>query len=137
MIIRNRFSERVRVGFQTEGKTRTLQHCKEQCDINNILAKYKKTGILPVGRTGMPQFGDFANIEDYQNNMNRLLAAQEAFDSLPASIRKRFGNDPANLVDFCSDESNYDEAVKIGLAKKREPVENVVNEPPKDNNIPV
>ena len=35
--------------------------------------------------------------------------------ALDANVRKRFHNDPAELIDFVSDEKNRDEAVRLGL----------------------
>lgn len=115
-----------KAGFKCEGVTRTIQGCKEQCDINNIIAKYKKTGVLPVGRNSMPQFGDFTDVQEYQDSMNKLISANDAFMQLPSGIRKRFGNDPALLIEFCADSKNYDEALKLGLVSARQVVsENV------------
>jgi phage internal scaffolding protein len=43
------------------------------------------------------------------------MAAEDEFDALPAQIRARFENEPANLIDFLSNEQNRDEAEKLGL----------------------
>ena len=47
--------------------------------------------------------------------MNQIVAAQEAFNGLPAAVRKRFGNDPGQMLDFLDDPQNASEAVKLGL----------------------
>lgn len=47
-----------------------------------------------------------------------LIDAQEKFDALPASIRKRFDNNPLNMVEFCKDPENHEEGVKLGLFNK-------------------
>ena len=51
--------------------------------------------------------------------MNVIRAAQEAFMDMPAAVRDRFGHDAAKFVDFVNDESNYDEALKMGIVNKR------------------
>ena len=50
--------------------------------------------------------------------MNRVLAAKTEFESLPAQIRARFQNDPAQLIEFLQDENNRPEAEELGLVEK-------------------
>ena len=47
--------------------------------------------------------------------------ARDLFMSLDAEVRKRFGNDPAQLLDFLADNKNYDEAKKLGLVDVKAP----------------
>ena len=47
--------------------------------------------------------------------MNIVIEAQENFSELPAHIRKRFGNDPEQFLDFVTDENNKDEAIRLGM----------------------
>ena len=100
----------------------TQQHFKDECDINNIFNRYRETGFLtdPLARpTEQLQYGDFSTPFDYMAAMNTVVRANEAFADLPSHLRKRFNNDPAELLAFVSDESNVDEAVKLGLMEKR------------------
>jgi phage internal scaffolding protein len=50
--------------------------------------------------------------------MNRVIAAQDEFEALPAQIRARFDNDPANLIEFLENENNRPEAEELGLVEK-------------------
>lgn len=109
--------------------TRTQQHFAEKCNINSIMAKYKKTGLLPVVTGKTPQFGDFSQVHDYQTALHKINEAQEAFDSLPAEIRKRFDNEPAKFIEFVEDSQNKDEAIKLGLIAQPEPVIAKVGDP--------
>lgn len=103
------------------------ENCTEQnhaadCDINLIIERSKRTGFLgdPFAVPSNPaQYGDFTNVGDYQTAMNHIVAAQNAFDSLPAKIRKEFDNDPAKLLEFVGKEENYDEAVRLGIISRR------------------
>ena len=67
----------------------------------------------------MPPFVDFEETFDFQSSMNVIRAAEEAFAAMPADVRDRFQNDPGRFLEFANDASNYDEAVKMGLAIKR------------------
>ena len=101
------------------------QHQKDESDINTIVRRFGLTGELPSG-VRVPEYGDFTAASDYHTSLNAVLAANQAFASLPADIRTRFNNDPGAFVDFCSDDKNRDEAKKLGLivGSSDEPVPN-------------
>lgn len=102
---------------------------EKDANINNIMAKYIKTGQLPELRNTLPQFGDFSAVMDYKDSLDFVRTAEDSFQQLPAKIRERFHNDPAALISFMGDEKNLEEAIKLGL----------VNEPiqtRKENPIP-
>ena len=67
----------------------------------------------------MPQYVDFEEAFDFHSSMNVIRAAEEAFNAMPAEVRDRFQNDPGRFLEFANDASNYDEALKMGLAIKR------------------
>lgn len=97
------------------GPSLTQQQFQEECDINTIVRQFGLTGELP-NNVKMPQFGDFEGIFDYQSALNMVIAADDAFMSLPADVRARFHNNPQALVEFCSKPENLDEMRKLGLA---------------------
>lgn len=102
----------------------TVQSAANECDINLIVDRARR-GIAPPVSTRIPRFGDFSTVSDYQSMLNSVIEAQDQFDSLPAKIRDRFQNNPAKLLEFLSNESNRDEAIKLGLIEPP-----VVEEPP-------
>lgn len=104
-----------RVQTDVSGESMTHQSFKAECDIRNIMNQYKRTGVVSHMTSVRARYGDFTDVPDFRESLNVVIEAEEAFASLPASIRKRFANDPAVLLDFVSDKSNYDEAVKLGL----------------------
>jgi phage internal scaffolding protein len=99
----------------------TKQSHKAECDVNTILKKYEKTGVINHVNNVAPTYGNFLNIEEYQTSLNKIGMAEESFDALPAKIRKKFQNNPANLIEFLSKEENKKEALELGLLNK--PVE--------------
>jgi phage internal scaffolding protein len=104
-------------GLACEEPSLAQQHFKEECDINTILEKFNITGLLPE-QTLSPRYGDFTGIGDYHTAMNRVLAVQDEFEALPAQIRARFGNDPAQLIEFMENSENRPEAEELGLVDK-------------------
>lgn len=106
--------ERPRLVLHTGSETPTQQHFKDECDINKLMAKYKATGLIP--QTVKPPFyGDFTDIPDYQKALKVVMDAQELFSHLSSDVRKRFHNDPAEFLEFCSKPENGDELLKMGL----------------------
>ena len=104
-------------GLHCEDASLAQQHFKEECDINTILQKFNITGLLPE-QTLSPRYGDFTGIGDYHTAMNRVLAVQDEFEALPAQIRARFENDPAQLIEFLENSDNRPEAEVLGLVEK-------------------
>jgi phage internal scaffolding protein len=115
------------------------QHFKDECDVNRILAKYQKTGLIDHVNHFQGDYADLSAVPDFQESLNAVLDAQAAFDTLPSMIRKQFDNDPAAFLDFVHNPDNKDEMVKMGLAKAPvpfvEPVAAVA--PPAESPAPV
>lgn len=113
MEVRKNGTLRVRTMNLEESKTQ--QQFADECDINNIISKYKKTRELPLAR----KEGVYADLSmvpaDYHQAQQIIADANDAFMRLPADLRNRFENDPAQLLAFTSDASKYDEGVQLGL----------------------
>ena len=101
-------------GLACEEPSLTQQHFKDETDINNILRQFNVTGMLPETPLS-PRYGDFTGIVDYHSALNAVIAAEDDFMALPAQLRARFENDPAQLIDFLDDENNRSEAEQLGL----------------------
>ncbi|AXL15207.1 internal scaffolding protein [Microviridae sp.] len=102
---------------------RTEQHHKDECDVNNILKKYKANGVIQHVRQYEGKYGDFSG-EDFQTAMNIIAEGKSMFESVPAYIRAKFDNDPKRFLDFVCDEANESKLVEMGLATQRELNEN-------------
>lgn len=116
--------KRVQVHFDDPGLTK--QAFRDECNVNTIMAKYQKTGLLPHVDVHKGRYGDFTNVQDYQSSLNQVMAAQDMFNSLPSSIRVRFSNDPAEFLRFVDNPSNLDEMRSLGLLPSEIPAPNVV-----------
>ena len=103
-------------GLECLDPTMAQQQFREECDINTIMERFGRTGEL-IAPIRMPQYGDFDGVNDYHSAMNAIVEAQQTFDSLPAKLRARFSNDPAEFLDFCMNEENRDEAIRLGLVE--------------------
>lgn len=99
------------------GPSLTRQSEANACDINKIMKKYEKTGILPQ-RDRPLMFADVSTVGDYRSALHSVRRAEELFAAQPAEVRRKFDNDPALFLDFCSNPKNRDEMKDLGLLEK-------------------
>ena len=109
--------DRVQLHFP-EGEGRTKQSFKDECDVNQIMKRWQKTGEMNHLNNFSPTYGDFTNADDYLSATLKCKQAESDFDALSANIRNRMGNNPANLLAFMADPANLEEAVSLGLVQK-------------------
>lgn len=96
-------------------------HMQAECDVNTIMARYERTGELQHVASMAAEYGDYYDVTDYKTGAERLLAAEALFMELPARLRDRFNNDPAQFIGFATDEKNIDELRSLGLAEPLPP----------------
>jgi phage internal scaffolding protein len=131
--------------FETPSMTR--QADAEDCDINVMMARYQATGVEPRTNPRAAQWGDFSSVLGFQDALNVVRQSEADFAALPAAVRDRFGNDPAQMLAFLERSENRAEAERLGLVIPPKPEDppmrvEVVNEgrgetsPPKGSKDP-
>lgn len=103
---------RVQISFPENGRTK--QSFKAECDINNIMARYLKTGVLEHVRQNVGQYLDVTGA-DFQEAQNLVAGATSMFHELPSHIRTKFDNNPAEFLKFMENPRNAEEARELGL----------------------
>lgn len=125
-----------RVQMYCEGTSRTEKAHQKRVNINTIMKKATRTGMLP-GRSVAGYCGDFTGAVDFHTAQNQIIEANNAFMSLPSHIRKEFKNDPGQLIEFLSDNNNRKKAIELGIIPPPEPVQpEPVSEPVPDPVVP-
>jgi phage internal scaffolding protein len=104
--------------------SKAVQSKKKECDINRIVKRaINKDGSInqnvvnAVAKTP-GRFGDFTNAPDFQEAQDRVNKMNEEFMALDPQVRKRFNNNPSELVEFLYDPKNKEEAIELGLLPK-------------------
>ena len=121
VVIHSRYNLPPNPGYKNDEPSMTQQQFKDEADINTIMARYQKTGVLvdPLTQvTRKPMFDDFSNLGDFRDHQQSVIDAQELFMQLPSTLRARFANDPAELLQWLSNPANKDEAIELGLMSK-------------------
>jgi len=104
-------------GWAPIGPSKTKQSFFEESLIQNILDRVRAgdTALLDA-RKG--SYGDFSNVPDYRAYQDAINRANDLFGALPALVRRRFDNDPAEFLQFAQDPANGPELIKLGLASE-------------------
>lgn len=112
----------------------TDQQFKKDCDINHIWSKYTKTGQINHLAKNRGRFADVSEIPDLPTALMQVNEAAAAFAQIPAVLRKRFGNDPAEFIAYLQNPENMEESIKLGLRSRKDESE----KPPREasNAIP-
>lgn len=87
-IVRSQYSTMPKVRLATSGVAITQQHFRDEVNVNNIIAKYLKTGEIMVN-TQKPQFG-FASDKSFTESMFEVATAREAFEENKDNIRDQY-----------------------------------------------
>lgn len=127
-VVRPRSCKRVQI--DCGGVSRTKQSFAESCDINQIVARAVESGQMPrIADAG--EYRDVSGGLSYKESLAVVMNARKQFNELPAKVRARFGNDPAQFVGFLGDPANKDEAIKLGLVNApKDPEPPAPKEPP-------
>ena len=94
--VRNRFTTE-RVATKVDPSSMTEQHHKDTCDINKIMARFVKTGVIDHVKTYSGQYGD-VTANDFESAMNLIAEQKTIFYELPAEARAAFDNDPVQYL---------------------------------------
>lgn len=103
---------RVAIKFPTAGGAK--QSFKNECDINQIMAKYEKTGLVTHLAKHGGSYG-FAPAVDFRQALELVSKSETIFADLPSQVRKRFQNDPGEFLVFCENPDNRSEMALLGL----------------------
>jgi len=90
------------------------QSFKAECDINTIMARYMKTGLLDHLSARKGQYMDVSGA-DFYAAQNLVAEARSMFFGLPSKIREQFDNDPGEFLAFMENPANAQQAEEMGL----------------------
>jgi len=113
--IKSAFSEVTKVTTINTMPTMTKQALAEQLDVNNIIKRYNKTGILPQAQAFEAQYGEF-NSYDLREAIEKVDKAAALFEAVPSQIRATFDNDAGAFIDYATNPANIQQMAKWGLA---------------------
>lgn len=119
-MFKTKFDRTPTKGVEFKIPSMVQQSDKESADINNIIKTYCECGVCPSCNVKQPLSDDLAAMSsvDFTTMMQQMAAINNEFNELPAEVRKKFGHNPANMLEFVQDPNNREEAEKLGLISK-------------------
>lgn len=127
--------ERIRPKTINKEKSLTKQSFKDAADVNKVINRYQKTGMLTDLMAFEGQYGEM-DAMSYKDAMDTVAAANSLFEQVPSEIRSKFHNDPGEFIDYATNPENHKQMAKWGLAHPYEepipetPIEVVIAETP-------
>ena len=101
----------------------TQQNFRDECDINNIIARFKDNGFADVPQADTSnRFSMSRRLLIFTRRKNIVKNAEAVFSELPIAVRKRFHGSPLEFllfVDQLDQPEVYSEAEALGLLKPR------------------
>lgn len=100
-----------------QGDSLTKQSFVESCNINTILAKYQKSGVIEHYSNYKAEYGVHTG-QTFTEAQQIIAQATNMFMDLPSKARKYFNNSPQEFLDFTEDLDNDEKrakALELGL----------------------
>ncbi len=115
--LKTRKGKKITQEFKLQSKTDQSQ--AHMCNINNIIAQYTKTGLMPEFKQKVAHYIDNTKFDSFEQAFNTVVEANELFQNLPSEVRKAMDNDPTKLEAFLCDNSNLELLNKHGLIEQK------------------
>lgn len=119
---------RVKSGKDFSEPKLTDQSAKNDADINVIMKRYQKTGLLPNIQKIEASYLDVSEVPSLETAFKMSQDAVDRFYELDPTLRKLMNNDPSELENFVSNPENEEILLKYGVLEKK----NQVNTKPDD-----
>ena len=99
-----------------QGELITEQNTKDDADINLVLQRYDRDGVITHTSTRKGTYDDIPSI-DFQQAQEIIANANSMFEQFPAHVRAEFDNSPEKFLKAAEDPSKKDLFVELGLSK--------------------
>lgn len=94
----------------------TIQSDFDETLINNIIRRHNAGELILNVQKGAAEYGDFSELNEFQESLNFVIQAEKSFSEIPSEIRKQFQNDPGTFYEFVTNPANGEALVEMGLA---------------------
>jgi len=112
---RTAYGEKLKIQTNNNQPSMTKQSLKDDADVNKIIKRYNKTGVLPNMNKLESIYGQITS-QDLQDALNKVDSSYEAFSEVPSDIRAQFGNDAGAFIDYATNPQNIDQMRQWKLA---------------------
>lgn len=89
-MIQKQYQSRARVQIEFDDDSLTHQEFKDDCDINNLVENWLKTGVAFFNPKS-PIYGDVSEFPTFQESQNLMAALRAGFEALSPEEKLEFG----------------------------------------------
>lgn len=127
-MFKTRFERNETVGVKFPIPSLTQQSEKDSTDINFIVKQYCECGVCPSCNVHQPLSEDMLamSTQTFQEVMQQQAQLNNAFNELPANVRKKFDYNPLKMLEFVENPNNKEECVKLGLLKSIPAISDII-----------
>lgn len=104
--------DRVRVRTPVGERSMTEQSHARACDINTIMMRFQKDGVITHMSKYEPQYGDVTEA-DYKASQDLVARVKTEFEELPAFVRKEFPDGVGEYLELTQTEEGIAELREI------------------------
>ena len=115
-----KFGDRKRTKLMCKDKSLTQQNFAQETIIENIMAKYRQTGIVSHTNQRTPEYGDYLTATDFKSALDQIHAIEDDFDALDSATRKKYDNDPLKYLEAVEKGEFEPHSVLEGLEAKQQ-----------------
>ena len=130
-VIERVHARRKRVYTINNEPSMTDQSQADDCDVNLVMNRVLKTRDESILKRKQGFYAEVSEFRDLGTHLMQVQEAQEAFMALPAELRRKFNNNPVEMIEFLDDPSKIEESITLGLRVKTEEAPPKTEEPPK------
>lgn len=115
MTFQSAYSSKVVVETINNQPSRTKANLADNLDVNKIIKRFQKTGILQklVDLEGI--YGEIDSME-LRDALEKVNKAENMFMDVPSKIRNMFDNDAGAFIDYATNPANIQQLRDWGLA---------------------
>lgn len=107
------------------GESMTQQQFAQECDINYIVKRAQRTGVIPVVSTQEMVFGTLDE-DTFKQRMDKMAEIKSYFEGLPSEIRLHYQNSVNEFIASMATDEGIEEGRKLGIVAPA--VDSVVTE---------
>lgn len=111
----------------------TKQAFAAECDINNIVEKFQRTGQMPVTNNLEARY-EHVPVLDLKDSLDLVFAARKEFNELPDEVKTSFGHDEDNYYNFLSNPDHFIDEIERKF-EARSDLDSSVDSPSADNSL--
>ncbi len=104
----------VSVKAEQGGPSEVREAFKDEADINNIVARYQKTGQMPLN-ADEARFGDVSDFRDYKAALDFVREARDNLRDMPEEARGQYQADPDGFIEALEEATTRDDLVALGI----------------------